>query len=107
MTQSRLGTLDESLLDIGNTEGSLVGRSNLVVNDRGKVQSNVVLGHANLAWNFDDLNLDVDSSKVLTERVDFDQTGIDGALEARGVLLAGFQECVNVEMAGRYKPSET
>jgi hypothetical protein len=35
------------------------------------------------------LNLDVDSCEVFTERVDLNQTGIHGALEARDIALVG------------------
>lgn len=82
MAQGCLGALDEGLFDVGDAKGGLVGRGDLVVDDGGQSERNVVLGHADLARNFDDLNLDVDGLEVLTERVDLDETGVHGAFES-------------------------
>lgn len=81
MAKSGLGTLHERLADIGDAERSLVRRDDVVVDDRGQVDSDIVLGHADLAGHFSDLNLDVDGGQVLAERVDLDEAGVDGTLE--------------------------
>jgi hypothetical protein len=81
MTKSGLGTLNESLADVGDTEGGDVGRDDVVVDNGGEVEGDIVLGHADLLGNLGDLDLDVDLDEILTERVDLDQTGIDGLVE--------------------------
>ena len=48
VAQSGLGTLDERLSDVGDTEGGLVWGDDLVVDDGGQVEGDVVLGHADL-----------------------------------------------------------
>lgn len=96
MAQGGLGTLDEGLLDVCDTEGGLVGRSDLVVDDGREVEGHVVLGHADLTRHFDDLDLDVDGGQVLAERVHLDQTGVDRALEAGGSQNSSFVCCGNV-----------
>jgi hypothetical protein len=54
----------------------------LVVDDRGQIESDIVLGHANLAGYFDDLDLNVDGRKMFTQGVNFDQTRIERTLES-------------------------
>lgn len=81
MAQSGLSTLDESLANVGDAEGSLVGRDDVVVDDGGQVQSDVVLGHAGLLGDLGDLDLDVDLNEPLAERVDLDQARVDGLVE--------------------------
>ena len=54
----------------------------MVVDDGGKVECDVILGHADLARYFDNLDLDVDLDQALRERVDSDQTGVDSASES-------------------------
>lgn len=82
VAQGGLGALDEGLLDVGDAKGGLVRGGDLVVDDRGQVEGNVVLGHADLAGHFDNLDLHVDGGQVLAEGVDLDQTGVDGAFES-------------------------
>jgi hypothetical protein len=82
MTQRRLCTLDKCLADVADAEGGLVRRRDAVVNDGRKLQRDIVLGHADLLGDLDDLDLDVDLHKLLGERVDVDETGVDGAGEA-------------------------
>lgn len=82
MAQCCLGTLDEGLFDVGDAKGGLVRRGDLVVDDGGQGERDVVFGHADLARDLDDLNLDVNSFEVLTERVDLDETGVHGAFES-------------------------
>lgn len=77
MSKGRLGTFDERELKVGNTECGLVRRCDVVVDDRGQGEVHIVLGHADLSGNFDDLDLDVDLDEVLGEWVDLDKTGID------------------------------
>jgi len=43
------------------------------------LQRDVILGHADLLGNFDNLNLDINLNKLLGERVDVDKTGVDSA----------------------------
>lgn len=76
-----LGALNQGLADIGDAEGGLVGADNVVVDDRGQVDSDVVLGHADLLGDLDNLDLDVDLDKTLAEGVDLDQTGVDSLVE--------------------------
>ena len=82
MTQGGLSALDQRLLHVRDTEGSLVGRDDLVVDDRGEVESDIVLGHANLARHLDNLDLDVHGGEALAQQVSLHQTGIDGSFEA-------------------------
>jgi hypothetical protein len=82
VAQSCLRALDQRLLDVANAEGGLVRRRDTVVNDRGELQRDVVLGHADLLGDFDDLDLDVDLNELLGERVDVDETRVHGAREA-------------------------
>jgi hypothetical protein len=81
MTESGLSTLHKSLLDVVDTKSSLVRRDDVVVDDGGQAKSNVVLGHADLLWDFGGLNLDIDLKKSLAERVDLDQTRVDSLVE--------------------------
>jgi hypothetical protein len=81
VTQGGLGTLHEGLANVGNTESGLVGRNNVVVDDGGEAQGDVVLCHANLLWNLCSLNLDVDRDETLAERVDLDETRVDSLVE--------------------------
>lgn len=82
MAQRCLGALHKRLSDVCDPECGLVRRSDLVVHDGGQDERDVVFGHADLARYFDGLYLDVDGLEVLTEGVDLDQTGIDGAFES-------------------------
>lgn len=50
VAEGGLSSLDQSLADVGDAKGGLVGRCNVVVDDGCEVQSDVVLGHANLFW---------------------------------------------------------
>lgn len=43
MAQGGLGALDEGLADVGDAEGGLVGRGDVVVDDRGEPEVDVVL----------------------------------------------------------------
>lgn len=82
MSQSCLCTFDERLSDVGDTESGLVGRNDVIIDDGGQVEGDVILGHADLSRNLDNLNLDIDLDEFLGQRVDLDQAGIDGASEA-------------------------
>lgn len=77
-----LCALDECLAYIGNAEGSLVRRSDSVVDDRGELQRYVVFGHADLLGNLDNLDLDIDLNELLRKRVDVNETGVDSAGES-------------------------
>lgn len=81
MAQSGLRALHKRLTHVGDTERGLVGRGDVVVDDGGEVEVDVILGHANLSRDLDDLDLDVDGAEIFTERVDVDETWVDGAFE--------------------------
>lgn len=81
VAEGGLGALDEGLADVGNAEGGLVGGDDVVVDDRGQVEGDVVLGHADLLGNLDNLDLDVHLDQVLAEGVDLDEAGVDGLVE--------------------------
>lgn len=82
VAQGGLGALDEGLADISNAEGGLVRADDVVVDDGGQVQGDVVLGHADLLGHLDNLDLDVDLDDALRQRVDLDQAWVDGLVEA-------------------------
>lgn len=81
VSQSGLSALDEGLTHVSDAEGCLVRADDMVVNDGGQMQGNVVLGHADLLGDFNDLNLDVDLDNTLRQGVDLDQAGIDSLVE--------------------------
>lgn len=81
VSECGLGTLNECLADVANTKGSLVWAGNVVVDNTGELESDVVLGHADLLGNFHNLNLDIDLDEALGERVDLDETWVNGAVE--------------------------
>ena len=56
-------------------------RHDVVVDDRGEVHADVVLGHADLLGYLDNLDLDVDLDQVLAEGVDLDEARVDGLVE--------------------------
>ena len=80
--QRRLRALDQRLADVGDTKSGLVRGGDVVVDDRGQVDGDVVLGQAGLLGHLDDLDLDVDLDELLRQRVDLDQARVDGAVEA-------------------------
>jgi hypothetical protein len=82
VTESSLGTLHERLADVGYAEGSLVRGDDVVVDDRGEAQGDVVLGHTNLLGDLCGLNLDVDLDEALAEGVDLGEAGVDSLVEA-------------------------
>lgn len=82
MAQGSLGTLDKRLTNVTDTESGLVRRSDAVVDDGSQVERDVVLGHADLLGNLDNLDLDVDLDKVLGEGVNINETRIDSAGES-------------------------
>lgn len=53
----------------------------MVVDDTGQPEGDVVFGHANLLWNLGNLDLDVDLDQALGQRVDLDETRVNGAVE--------------------------
>lgn len=81
VAQGSLSALDKGLADVGDAEGGLVRADDVVIDDRGQVQGDIVLCHADLLRNLDDLDLDVDLDDALGQRVDLDQTGVDGLVE--------------------------
>lgn len=59
-----------------------MGGDDVIVDDGGEAQGDVVLCHADLLGHLRGLDLDVDLDEALAERVDLDETGIDGLVEA-------------------------
>ena len=82
VSQRCLRALDKCLANIADAESSLVRRYDMIVNDRGEVEGDVVLCHADLTGYFDDLDLDINLDEALRERVDLNQSRIHGAVEA-------------------------
>lgn len=81
MSQGGLGTLDQGLADVGDAEGGLVRADDVVVDDAGEVQVDVVLGHAHLLGDLDNLDLDVDLDETLGQGIDLDQARVDCLVE--------------------------
>ena len=50
VTESGLCTLNKSLANVGDSECCLVWGCDVVVDNRGQVEGNVVLSHADLFW---------------------------------------------------------
>ena len=82
VAEGGLRALDEGLADVADAEGGFVGGRDVVVDDGCEVQGDVVLGHADLLRHLDDLDLDVYLDEFLGQRVDLDETRVDGAVEA-------------------------
>lgn len=101
MAEGGLSTLDQSLTNVGDTEGGLVGADDVVVDNGSQVQSDIVFGHADLLRHFDVLDTHIDPIaelerrekyigrvelhslyNALGQRVDLDQTGVDSLVEA-------------------------
>lgn len=87
MSQSGLSALHERRSDVGDAERGLVWGSDLVVDDGGEIESDIVLGHANLARHFDDLDLDIHGLETFADGVDLDETRVHGALEATSMSM--------------------
>lgn len=100
MSQSGLGALHECLSDVGDAERGLVWRGDLVVDDGGEIEGDIVLGHANLARHFDDLNLDIHGLDLFADGVDLDEARVHGALEAASMSMDNSGEI------GSHEPSE-
>lgn len=64
MAKSGLGAFNKCLADVDDAEGGLVGGDNVVIDDGGKVDGDIVLGHTDLLRDFADLDLDVDRDKA-------------------------------------------
>lgn len=107
MTKCGLGTLHQGLANVVDAEGSLVGSHDVVVDDRGEAEGDVVLGHANLLGDLCGLNLDIDLDDLLAEGVNVDQAGVDGLVELSklgdetDVALVDFLVGVGAEDAAR------
>jgi hypothetical protein len=76
-----LCALNECLTNVADAEGCFVRGRNAVVDDGRQLQRYVILGHADLLRNFDDLDLDIDLDKLLRQRVHVDKTWVDSAGE--------------------------
>ncbi len=53
----------------------------VIVDNTRQVQSHVILGHADLLRDLDDLDLDVHLDQPLGKRIDLDEARVDGAVE--------------------------
>jgi len=59
-----------------------VRRHDVIVDNGGDLQGDVVFGHDGLEGDLDDLDLDVHGDEALAEGVDLDEAWIDGLVEA-------------------------
>ena len=82
VAEGGLRAFDEGLADVADAERGFVGRGDVVVDDGGQVQGDVVFRHANLLGDLHDLDLDVHLDELLRQGVDFDETRVDSAVEA-------------------------
>lgn len=82
MSECGLCALDKRLAHVRDTEGGFVWGGDVVVDNRCEVDGDVVLSHADLLRDFNNLDLDVDLDELLRERVDLDETRVDCAVEA-------------------------
>jgi hypothetical protein len=82
MTQGRLRPLHQRLAHIRHAKGRLVRRHHAVVNHRVDLQRHIVLGDARLQRHLDNLDLDVHLDQALRQRVNLDQTRVNGLVEA-------------------------
>ena len=96
MAKRSLRALNERLADVGDPECGFVRGRDVVVDDGGEVDADVVLCHANLLWHLDDLDLDIDLDEFFGQRVDFDETGVDSAVET-----TEFGDQANIALADR------
>jgi hypothetical protein len=81
VAESSLSTLNEGLANIGDAKSRNMRSDNMIVNDRSKAQSYVVLGHTDLLGHLGDLDLDIHLDEVLAERVDLNQTWVDSLVK--------------------------
>ncbi len=82
MAECGLCALDEGLTNIGDPEGGLVRRRDVIIDNGGKVDADVVLGHTNLLRHLDNLDLDINLYEVFRKWVDLDKTRVDSAVES-------------------------
>lgn len=82
VSKGGLSALNEGLTDVCDTKSSLVRADDVIVDDRGQVQGDIVLGHADLLGDFNDLNLDIDLDNALRQRINFDQAWVNSLVEA-------------------------
>lgn len=79
----------------------------MVVNDRGEIEGDIVLGHADLARHLGNLDLDIDGEQVLAKRVHLDQTRVNGAFEAADDFMSVQVWLMVVCGSGMHEPSES
>lgn len=65
VAEGSLSTLNQSLSHIADSESGLVWRGNVVVDNGCELKCNIVLGHADLLRDLDNLDLDVDLDETL------------------------------------------
>jgi len=58
-----------------------MGGGDVIVNDGGELNSDIVPSHTNLLWDLADLNLDVYLNEFLGQRVDLDKTWVNSAVK--------------------------
>ena len=81
VAQGGLRPLYECLPDVADAESGFVGRDDVIVDDGGEAEGDIVLCHADLTRYFNYLDLDINLDEALRERIDLDETGIDGTGE--------------------------
>lgn len=60
MAESGLCTLHKCGADVADPESGFVGIDDVVVDDRGDVDVDIVFGHTYLRWHFHDGDFDID-----------------------------------------------
>lgn len=81
MSKGGLCALNKRLAHIRDTECSFMRRDDIVVDNRGKVNRDVILCHTNLLRNLAELDLHVDRDEFFGKRVNLDETGVDCTME--------------------------
>lgn len=82
-----------------------MGRRDLIIDDGGQIQRDVIFGHADLARDLDDLDLNIDGSETLAQWVDLHEARVNCAFKAITLVSVFFQTAPGSMCMG-YKPSE-
>ena len=82
VSEGGLCAFHEGLADIGDAKGGFVGGGDVIVDYGGELKIDVIFGHADLFGDLDNLNLDVHLDDLFGQRVDLNETRVDGAVEA-------------------------
>ena len=94
MSKCSLRALNKRLADIRDPERGFVWGGDVVVDNGGEADANIILRHADLLWYFDDLDLNIDLDELLGQRIDLDKTRVDSAVET-----AEFRDEADISLA--------